>query len=213
VPSPVRRSEPLNGSRLARNDRREGLLDAAATLIAEGSPDIVSMDSVAERTGVSRPLLYKHFANRDEMLVALYRREAARLHHEITRDVLAGGSIEGMFRALIRAALRASVDRGPLFTALRSAGAWNRDLRREQRGRDSRTVRAFTRQAVAEFGLEVRPARPAIGLLLGLTDQVLTQYRAHPGPASAALLEDTYMTIVSATLAALPRAAHGGASG
>ncbi len=34
------------------------------------------MEAVAERAGVSRPLVYKHFANRGELLASLYQRES-----------------------------------------------------------------------------------------------------------------------------------------
>jgi len=66
--------------RLARADRRDVLIDAAAELVAEGDIEAVSMEAVAERAGVSRPLVYKHFANRNELLAAVYQRESALLH-------------------------------------------------------------------------------------------------------------------------------------
>jgi AcrR family transcriptional regulator len=33
------------------------------------------MEAAANRTGVSRALVYKHFANRQELLASLYERE------------------------------------------------------------------------------------------------------------------------------------------
>ncbi|HET9560157.1 MAG TPA: helix-turn-helix domain-containing protein, partial [Actinomycetota bacterium] len=63
------------GDRVGRAERRELLLDAAAALVRAGDAGSVSMEAVAEEAGVSRPLVYKHFANRDELLGELYRRE------------------------------------------------------------------------------------------------------------------------------------------
>jgi AcrR family transcriptional regulator len=165
------------------------------------------MDAVAERAGVSRPLVYKHFANREQLLVELFRREAKALHEQMTTVVRAAGSIEGMFRALVRSALQAAVERGPLFGALRSAGTGIRGVGRDQRERDRATSRAFARRAASELGIDVRTAATPIRLLLGLIDQVLVQFRANPTPSRAAHLEDAYMTIVSATLSALGGAA------
>jgi AcrR family transcriptional regulator len=190
-------------TRLGRDERREALLDAAAALIAEGSLDDVSMDAVAERAGVSRPLVYKHFANREQVLVELFAREAKVLHQQMTAVVVAAESIEEMFRALVRSALRASVERGPLFAALRGAGAGIREVGRQQLDRDRVTSRAFARRAETELGIDARTAAMPIGLLLGLIDQVLVQFRANPTPSRAEHLEDSYMTIVSATLSAL----------
>src|SRR4051794_25463875 len=86
-------------ARLTRADRRDFLLDAAAELVSTGDMDAVSMEAVAERAGVSRPLVYKHFANRSEMLGALYQREAALLHAELAAAVASADTLEAMFRA------------------------------------------------------------------------------------------------------------------
>src|SRR5438034_10179199 len=119
----------VDSVRLARADRRGVLLDAAAELVAAGDVEAVSMDAVAEKAGVSRPLVYKHFANRGELLAAVYRREAAHLHKQLAAEVGAATSLESMYRTLIRGSLRAAADRGHVFAALRSAGGWNRELR------------------------------------------------------------------------------------
>ncbi len=194
--------EPAGG-RLPRPERRELLLDAAIALLADGPIEAVTMDAVAERAGVSRPLLYKHFTSRDDLLGAVYKREATALHRRMAREVAAAPSLEEMFRVLVRAALRASAERGPLFSRLRNAGEWNREVAREQRTRDGVTARAFTQRAAGELGIEPTEAAMTIRLLLGLIDQVLGHYRSQRTDARARLLEDAYMTIVTATLAAL----------
>jgi len=181
--------------RLARADRRDVLLDAAAELVATGDIETVSMDAVAERAGVSRPLVYKHFANRSELLAALYRREAALLHAELTADVSAAETIEDTFRALVHGALRAQATRGATFAALRVAGLRTRARREEQRTRDRTTLRYFASKAVGEFGLERAQAKAAVAILLGAIDAALAQWRAQPTREHAALLEDTYVAV------------------
>lgn len=189
--------------RLAKDERRESLLDVAAEIVACESLEAVSMEAVAKRAGVSRPLVYKHFASRNELLGAVYHREAALLHRSMAREVGAATSLEDMFRRLVRAAFQATVERGAMFARLRTAGAWSRDVARSQRTRDAATARAFTRRAADELGLDSREARVAIRLLLGLIDQAVGQFRVEPTKPRAALLEASYMTIVTATLAAL----------
>jgi AcrR family transcriptional regulator len=192
--SQAERSDPVDASaeleeaepdvaesaRLTRGERRDALLDVA----------------VAERAGVSRALVYKHFANRSEILAAVYRREATYLHRRLAREVAAAESVEGMFRALIHGALHAAGERGHLFAALRSAGGWNRELRHEQRARDVDTVRAFAARAVRELGIDRRDATAATAALLATIEPVLTQWRLRPTPENAALLEDIYLGMV-----------------
>ena len=99
-----RRPSVGDGGRLTRADRREALLDAAAALVAAGEVQAVSMETVADRAGVSRSLVYKYFLNRGDLLAAVYRREATLLHRELAAEVGAATTVEGMFRTLIRGA-------------------------------------------------------------------------------------------------------------
>jgi AcrR family transcriptional regulator len=156
----------------------------------------VSMEAVAEQAGVSRPLVYKHFANRDELLAAAYRREASTLHAELALEVAAARRVEEMYRALLRGSIRATVERGQILTALRAASGWNRDIRQEQRTRDRATVRAFAAVAARQYGLDRQRATSATAVLLGSLDAVLAQWRLDPGERSGMILEETYLAMV-----------------
>src|SRR5437870_1455912 len=178
--------DSLEPARLTRAERRDALLDAAVALVTSGDVEAVSMDAVAEKAGVSRPLVYKHFANRGELLAAVYRREASHVHEELAAEVGAATSLESMYRTLIRGSLRAAADRGHVFAALRSAGGWNRELRQEQRARDVDTVRAFSSRAVRELGIERPHATATTATLLAAIDPVLAQWRLRLTPEHAA---------------------------
>jgi AcrR family transcriptional regulator len=183
--------------RLQGSARRDALLDAAVALIRAKGVREVSMEAVAEHAEVSRPLVYKHFANRDELLAAAYRREASKLHTELESEVTAAGTVEGMYLALFRGSIRATVERGEVFTALHAAGGWNRDIRSEQRSRDRDTVRAFAAVAARQYGLERRFSTSVTAVLLGALDAVLKQWRRDPGERSAKTLEETYLAMVT----------------
>jgi AcrR family transcriptional regulator len=201
-------AEPAKPLRLSALRRRDALVDAAAALVSAGDVHDVSMEAVAERAGVSRPLVYKHFANRHELLAAVYRREAVRLHDELAAEVTDAGSVEEMFRALVRGSLRAAAERGQVFTALRAAGASSRELREEQRSRDHDTVRAFGALSARQFGLDRRVAMSLTAVLLGALDPVLLQWRLRPTEENAVLLEHVYMTTVTAAYAAMRASAE-----
>jgi AcrR family transcriptional regulator len=182
--------------RLQSSARRDALLDAAVALVRAQGVQEVSMEAVAEHAEVSRPLVYKHFANRDELLAAAYRREASKLHAELESEVAEAGNVEGMYQALLRGSIRAAVERGEIFTALGAAGGWNRDIRREQRSRNRDTVRAFAAVAARQYGLEHRPSTAVTAVLLGALDAVLAQWRRDPSVQSAKTLEEMYLAMV-----------------
>lgn len=188
---------------LTHADRRDALLDSAAALIAEGDADAVTMEAVAERAGVSRPLVYKHFANRAELLAALYARESQALHEHLAAAVSGATTLEEMFRALVRGSLEAQASRGATFATLRAAGSRTAERRREQRRRDAGTLRYFTREAMRRFGLQEREAMAGVGIMLSAIDSVLLAWRARPTKEQAKLLEDTYVTLAIGGLQAI----------
>lgn len=190
--------------RLTRDERRDALVEAAASLVAS-DVTALSMEAVAEAAGVSRPLVYKHFANRAELLVAVYRRETATLHEELAEAVRAAGGLEAKFRALIRGALRGQAERGAALSALRAAGARNHELREEQRRRDQGTVAYFARHAARELGTEPKLTRDTVSILLRSVEAVLADWRLRPTPSHAERLEQAYVTICMGALERLAR--------
>jgi AcrR family transcriptional regulator len=81
---------------LARAQRREDLLDAAVPLILSGGGEAVSMETVADHAGVSRLLVYKHFASKNELLTGVYRCEALTIYDDVAADVRADPRVGNM---------------------------------------------------------------------------------------------------------------------
>lgn len=165
--------------------------------------DAVTIEAVADEASVSRPLVYKHFPNRLVLLAELRRRESAALHEELRDEVLASPSAVEMFRTLVHLSLRATEERGVLFLALRRVQEVAPELAAEQRRRDRGTVDAFTARVVQDHGVPPDQARAAVSMLLAAIDVVLGRWRRDRRPETAQLLEDTYLTIVTASLQAL----------
>jgi AcrR family transcriptional regulator len=64
---------------MTASDRRAAILDAARLAFAEGSYHEVSLDSVADRAGVSKALLYEHFSSKRELYQAMLEMHTADL--------------------------------------------------------------------------------------------------------------------------------------
>jgi AcrR family transcriptional regulator len=65
--------------RLAVEDRRDELIEAALVLFSAHPADEVSLDDIAVQAGVSRALAYRYFGSRGEIYVAAMRTAADRL--------------------------------------------------------------------------------------------------------------------------------------
>src|SRR3954469_12843976 len=59
------------GTRLPRVARRRQLLSAAQEVFVENGYHAAAMDEIAERAGVSKPVLYQHFPGKLELYLAL----------------------------------------------------------------------------------------------------------------------------------------------
>jgi AcrR family transcriptional regulator len=62
--------EPSPRSRLARPQRERQILEIARALVAEQGFGAVTMDDLAARVGVTKPLLYAYFGNKDRLYIA-----------------------------------------------------------------------------------------------------------------------------------------------
>ncbi len=99
--------------RLPPEQRRDQLLDGALALIAEGGFDALTMEAVARRSGVTKPVVYELFANRAEVISALLTREAERATAQVLEAVPAGldeRSPEDLYTDAVRAFVNAVVD-------------------------------------------------------------------------------------------------------
>lgn len=163
------------------------------------------MESVAERAKVSRPLVYKHFANRQDLLSALYERESAHIHDEIARAVRASVGLEEMWRSLVRGVLEAQASRGLVFATLAARGAPDANQRQRRRQRDRETARFFTRRAMRELALDEATASAGVALALSAVTTVLAQWRRDPTAARRDLLEEVYVQMAMGGLCQLAR--------
>jgi AcrR family transcriptional regulator len=76
------------GTRMPRKARRVQLLDSALEVFVAHGYHAAAMDDIAERAGVSKPVLYQHFPGKLELYLALLEQSADRII-DATREALA----------------------------------------------------------------------------------------------------------------------------
>ena len=67
------------GNRLPRNERRSQLLVAASEVFVDRGYHAAGMDEIADRAGVSKPVLYQHFSSKLELYLAVLQRHVDNL--------------------------------------------------------------------------------------------------------------------------------------
>ncbi|MFC4053382.1 TetR/AcrR family transcriptional regulator [Actinomadura syzygii] len=77
--------------RMSRAERERQMLDVAEEVFGDRGYQATSMDEIAERCGVSKPMLYEYFGSKDGLLLACIGRSKAELF-DVTRKAMAGAS-------------------------------------------------------------------------------------------------------------------------
>lgn len=84
--------KPARGGRLPRSERRDQLLAMASEVFVDRGYHAAGMDEIADRAGVSKPVLYQHFSSKLELYQAVLQQHV---------DILVTG---------VRRALRTTTD-------------------------------------------------------------------------------------------------------
>ena len=86
------------------SERREQLIDIGRGLFAEKGFDATSIEEVAQRAEVSKPIVYEHFGGKEGLYAVVVDREVREVLGRIT-DALEGGHPRGMLEQAARAFL------------------------------------------------------------------------------------------------------------
>jgi AcrR family transcriptional regulator len=162
---------------------REAILDAAAQAILDGGARALRVADVAERAGVSTPLLYYHFSSRASLV------RAALAHAAEAAPSAAMLSADGRGYDVVQAALLADLEDAP--AVHRSAVLWNEvttlaafepELRegvREAIAAWERAVGAAIQRGVDDGSVDARvDVDGAAGALTALIDGVSARWLA-----------------------------------
>ena len=86
------RSTSRKGSkvRMTGQERREQLLDVGRSLFADKGFEAVSVEEIAAKAGVSKPVVYEHFGGKEGLYAVLVDREMNELLHSISDALTAG---------------------------------------------------------------------------------------------------------------------------
>ncbi|MCP2259606.1 transcriptional regulator, TetR family [Streptoalloteichus tenebrarius] len=170
------------GVRLPRSARRAQLLAAAQDVFVANGYHAAAMDEIAERAGVSKPVLYQHFPGKLELYLALLETHVDQLVKRV-RDAIES-THDNKLR--VRAAVAAYfdfVDNGQAFRLV-----FESDLRSEPAVQDaveratSACVDAITETITADAGLDEERARLLAVGLVGLS-QVTARFWLDAGSA------------------------------
>jgi AcrR family transcriptional regulator len=153
--------------RLPAEERRKSLLSEAGRLLAEVGLEGVQINELAERAGVSRPIVYRFFDTRDALLVALLEDMFEELERRMKEAlvVVMTGQLGDAVRAMVEACCDAIEAKG--------AGPWrlldargDTELARTGRAIHARVLTPWHPLIRARTGLSQRDAELLMGMVV-----------------------------------------------
>ncbi|BEP12304.1 TetR/AcrR family transcriptional regulator [Acidothermaceae bacterium B102] len=86
-----KKKAPPPRTRMTGKERREQLLDVGRSLFAEKGYEGTSVEEIASRAGVSKPVVYEHFGGKEGLYAVVVDREVSRMLGTVTEG-LSGGT-------------------------------------------------------------------------------------------------------------------------
>ncbi|WP_244858013.1 TetR/AcrR family transcriptional regulator [Agromyces archimandritae] len=116
-------TEPTpSGTRLSAAERRRRLIDAGVAIAREEGGASVTLARVAARTGVTKPIAYRHFGTLPDLLAALHEAILDR-YGQVVREALdaAGSRPRERLAAIARAYITHGLGEGAAYDAVTAA--------------------------------------------------------------------------------------------
>ncbi|MGV9796550.1 TetR/AcrR family transcriptional regulator [Mycobacterium sp. NPDC003449] len=187
-------TDPSPRRRLSKQERRTQLLGVARDLIREAGTEEFTLGRLAERAGVTKPLVYDHFGDKAGVLVELYREFEER--QRATLDAALEGAdreLPSVTRVVAGAYIDCCVAEGRELADVVAALAGSPALSRlRQEAEDAYLVKC--RKALAPFSgpIDAAGLRAIIGAGDALARDALT------GRVSAAEARNTLARVIAA---------------
>jgi AcrR family transcriptional regulator len=169
--------------------RRESYLDAAIAVSSHEGPT-ASMEAIASASGVSKPILYRHFGDREGLVAALADRLIVGLVARL--DEVLGG--DGTPRALLHDAIDAYVgtieDDPSLYRFLTHRIPARGAALTSLVDRVAAVIARTLAEGLREAGLDTAPARPWSYGIVGMVHLAGDDWVARPASPRVELVDD-----------------------
>jgi AcrR family transcriptional regulator len=180
-------------ARLPRPARRAQLLDAAQQVFVAQGYHATAMDDIAERAGVSKPVLYQHFPGKLELYVALLDQQADRMVAAVREALDSTSDNKQRVAATIAAYFRFVDEEGGAFRLVFESDLTNQEaVRQRVEGVTADCAAAISEVIRDDAGLPDEEARLLAAGLTGMAHVAarywLTTAGSIPRDAAARLL-------------------------
>ncbi len=152
--------------RLPPEQRRKQIIEAAVDLIVSNGHSGCTLEQVAQHADISKPLIYKYFPKRDELLRAILQHEFAELNVRGFETISDNVPIERIVRATVERALHYYHDRGPILRLLSTDPVIATMARQDGRKKRDGTSEYFVNKFIEHYGVPEDIATIAVTMVI-----------------------------------------------
>ncbi len=187
-----------------RDLRRGQIVTAARRLVAEHGLEALTIGALEDRLSFTRGVITYHFANKDEIVRAVFASAIEEIDAAVRREVEGGSTVEDKVRAVLRGNVRGFVDSEVAgrvllsFWGRLSGDAQVRKLNAELYAKYRRRAAKLLRAARAQG--HIAPVDPTVmgALLVALVLGIATQHYFEPGSIDVdAAIEEATRTVMA----------------
>ncbi len=170
-----------------RDLRRAQIVEAARRLVAEQGLASLTIGALEDRLAFTRGVITYHFANKDEIVRAVFASAIEEIDAAVRQEVEAGATIQQKVRAVLHGNVRGFVDTEVAgrvllsFWGRLSADAAVRKLNAELYARYRRQAAKLLKRARAGGEIAKIDADVMASLLVGMVLGIATQHYFEPG--------------------------------
>jgi AcrR family transcriptional regulator len=199
-------------TRLPRSARRKQLLAAAQQIFVAQGYHAAAMDDIAERAGVSKPVLYQHFPGKLELYLALLDTHCDAIIAKVRAAMLATPDNKERVKGAVRAYFDFVVHESEAFRLVFESDLRNDPSVRERVERvEQGCIAAVTDTVVSDTGLSTAQAELLASGLVGAAGQSAQFWLANGRRTPKAEAESLVAALIWRGIASYPL--QGGASG
>lgn len=202
-------AEPLTTTRqrLAPELRRQQLIHVAYRILADDGPEGMQISEVAARAGVSRPLVYRFFANRTELLVAVlddFERSLSARFSELVEDSVLPEDPRDIAALFVHASCDLIEERGGGVWDLLMSRSTDKEVVQFSKEILQRLMGPWTEPLASFVGASEVPATTIADMLIAAGDVVLSHWVR--GQISRTVAVDACVTAIAGILVAFSSA-------
>jgi AcrR family transcriptional regulator len=190
---------PSTGQQRKQATREEAILQAAAACFGEQGYRATTLETVAERLGISRVTLYRYCPSKEELLIRVFERTIAIFQRDLQKICTQDVPPEEKLRQIIRHQIRLMVDHRNFLTVFFSEeGNLPTDMARRARA-ERRTydelIEGVIRDGITSGHLAPLPPKLLSFALLGMCNWLYQWYQPD-GPLSADEVARIFIALV-----------------